>query len=199
MPEFIAHSDSYWSQRYQQNLTGWDIGAISTPLKEYIDQLDNKNQRILIPGCGNAYEAEYLLNNGFKNVTLVDISEVLIKQLKKKFYPKYEEELTIIHGNFFDLNDQFDLVIEQTFFCALEPEFRPDYAKKMHQLIKPNGKLVGVMFNREFEHNGPPFGGHAEEYEGYFNEGFSMKYFTECYNSIPPRLGNELFVCLVRN
>lgn len=45
----------YWNERYQNSATGWDIGAVSTPLKEYIDQLDSKEIRILIPGCGNAY------------------------------------------------------------------------------------------------------------------------------------------------
>ena len=62
---------NYWSKRYQNNETAWDIGAPSTPLKEYIDQLENKNIKILIPGCGNAYEAQYLFENGFKNVFVI--------------------------------------------------------------------------------------------------------------------------------
>ena len=61
-------SDSYWEARYQKGETGWDIGNISTPLMEYFNTLDNKNLRILIPGCGNAHEAAYLHSNGFKNV-----------------------------------------------------------------------------------------------------------------------------------
>ena len=48
--------EKYWENRYQQKETGWDIGKISTPLKEYFDQITNKNQHILIPGCGRAYE-----------------------------------------------------------------------------------------------------------------------------------------------
>ena len=56
-----------WNQRYISNNTGWDIGYVSTPIKEYIDQITNKNIKILIPGCGNAHEAEYLFKNGFKN------------------------------------------------------------------------------------------------------------------------------------
>ena len=49
-----------WNDRYQNKDIGWDIGKISTPLKEYFDQLENKDLKIAIPGCGNAYEAEYL-------------------------------------------------------------------------------------------------------------------------------------------
>ena len=65
--------EQYWSSRYAEERTGWDIGHPSTPLKEYIDQLQNKNLKILIPGAGNAYEAEYLFEQGFKNVYVLDI------------------------------------------------------------------------------------------------------------------------------
>ena len=44
---------NYWEERYQKQDTGWDIGTISTPLKEYIDQLTDKKCRILLPGAGN--------------------------------------------------------------------------------------------------------------------------------------------------
>ena len=32
----------FWEQKYENNKTGWDIGFISTPIKEYINQLKNK-------------------------------------------------------------------------------------------------------------------------------------------------------------
>ena len=53
----------YWNEKYLQGSAGWDIGYASTPLVEYFSQLTDKNLRILIPGCGNAYEAEYLVDN----------------------------------------------------------------------------------------------------------------------------------------
>ncbi|MGB0431897.1 MAG: methyltransferase domain-containing protein, partial [Bacteroidia bacterium] len=167
-------NEDYWSFRYQTDQIGWDLGVISTPLKQYIDQLENKSQSILIPGCGNAYEAEYLLNNGFKNVTLVDISNVLIEQLKERFYPDFEGRLNLIHGDFFEISGQYDLIIEQTFFCALDPQLRNEYADKMNKLLVPNGKLVGVMFNRQFEKQGPPFGGTKDEYIEYFDHHFKL-------------------------
>lgn len=188
--------DQYWSGRYKEDQAGWDIGMVSTPLRTYIDQLEDKHQKILIPGCGNAYEAEYLLENGFQNVTLVDISNVLIKQLEDRFYPGFRDQLHIVHGDFFKLEGAYDLIIEQTFFCALDPSYREDYVQKMHQLLKPGGKLVGLLFNRQFEHQGPPYGGSREEYLAYFEGLFSLKIFEACYNSIPPRQGNELFMCL---
>lgn len=47
MNQFL--SQEYWNNRYLQHQTGWDIGTVSTPLKEYIDQLSDKQISILIP------------------------------------------------------------------------------------------------------------------------------------------------------
>ena len=35
-------SGDAWDNRYLNNDIGWDLGEISTPLKVYIDQLENK-------------------------------------------------------------------------------------------------------------------------------------------------------------
>lgn len=182
----------YWSNRYLENKTGWDIGSSSTPLTDYIIQLKNKSITILIPGCGNAYEAEVLLNAGFKQVTLLDISAVLTDKLKKKFE---KHPLQVITGDFFNHRGEYDLILEQTFFCALDPTQRNDYVEKMATLLKPGGKLVGVLFNRQFE-GGPPFGGSKEEYEQLFSKKFNIKKMEPCYNSIEARKDSELFIIL---
>ena len=49
-------SSEYWNTRYLQNMTGWDIGHTSTPIKDYIDQLTDRDLKILITEAGNAYE-----------------------------------------------------------------------------------------------------------------------------------------------
>jgi len=183
----------YWNSLYQQKETHWDIGYPSTPLKEYIDQITDKDQSILIPGCGNSYEAEYLLQNGFTNITLIDIASLLTAVLEKKFSNHLNKELTIITGDFFELNNHYDLILEQTFFCALDPSLRKTYVNKMHELLKPSGRLVGVLFNRSFE-GGPPFGGTQNEYEELFKEKFEIIKLEPCYNSIQPREGSEVFI-----
>lgn len=184
----------YWNKRYEDKNMGWDIGHLSTPLKEYFDQLANKDLKILIPGGGNSYEAEYLHKNGFTNVYVVDISEIALQNFKKRV-KKFPSE-KILHANFFKIQDQFDLIIEQTFFCALEPSLRDEYVSKMHQLLKPDGKLVGLLFNFPLTENGPPFGGSETEYKKRFAPFFNMKVMETAYNSIPERAGNELFVIL---
>ncbi len=183
---------NYWNNRYSSNETGWDIGAVSTPLKEYINQLADKNSSILIPGCGNGYEAEYLLQKGFTNITLIDIAPAAADSLKLKLKEYVGKQLHIICGDFFELKETFDLIIEQTFFCALQHVLRNDYVNKMADLLKPGGKLVGVLFNRSFD-GGPPFGGSKEEYQALFAQKFNRIKMDDCYNSIAARAGTELF------
>ncbi|NAS31936.1 methyltransferase domain-containing protein [Flavobacteriaceae bacterium R38] len=191
--------NEYWSKRYLDEQTGWDIGYISTPLKEYIDQLEDKNIRILIPGAGNAYEAEYLFNNGFKNTFVLDISSIPLNALKKRL-PEFPES-HLKNENFFEHQESYDLTLEQTFFCSFEPnkENRTLYAQKMASLLKPNGKLVGLWFNHPLsQDNKRPFGGSKEEYLGYLSPYFEVKLFESCFNSIKPRAGNELFGIFIK-
>lgn len=183
--------EKYWSDRYKENRIKWDIGAISTPIKEYIDQIEDKSLKILIPGSGNSYEAEYLHLQGFKNVFVVDISNIPLTNLKKRA-PSFPED-HLIQGDFFELDMQFDLIIEQTFFCALNIELRPKYAEKMNSLLAVNGKLVGVFFDFPLTNSGPPFGGSKMEYKNLFEPYFKIQKLEKCYNSISPRSGNELF------
>lgn len=188
-PDFL--SAAYWDERYRQQQTGWDIGAASGPLKAYIDQLTDKTQRILIPGAGNAYEAVYLAEKGFTHITIIDISAVLTSRLQEKLGNRYPS-ITILTGDFFELVGTFDLILEQTFFCALHPSLRIDYIRKMKSLLSGNGTLAGLLFNREFEQS-PPFGGNSEAYRQLFLTAFRMLLLEPCYNSIPARAGTELF------
>ena len=182
---------TYWNSRYLNEETGWDVGKPSTPLKEYIDQLANKEIRILIPGAGNGYEFEYLINSGFSNVFVLDYAQTPIKNLKQKL-PNIKET-HFIHADFFDLNDTYDLIIEQTFFCALDVNLRLKYAEKMHSLLNPNGKLAGLLFQFPLTEVGPPFGGSINEYKELFLQYFTILKLETAYNSIKPRKENELF------
>jgi methyl halide transferase len=192
------HQTRYWSNRYLNNTAGWDTGSISTPLKEYFDQLNNKSISILIPGCGNSYEAEYLLQKGFTNITLIDISTLLCRRLEERLQQHHSAGVKIICGDFFEHEGQYDLIVEQTFFCALDPSLRKTYVTKMHQLLKPGGKLAGLLFSRAFE-GGPPFGGNEKEYRELFSQIFCIAAMEPCNNSIAPRNGAELFIRLLKN
>lgn len=184
----------YWQTQWEKEKTGWDIGYSSPAIEEYILQYTNKETRVLIPGCGNAYEVEFLWNLGFRNITVLDIAPTAVEILKTKY--KEMKGVSVICEDFFNHHGNYDLIIEQTFFCALNPDFRTQYAEKMHELLNHNGKIIGVMFNKIFEKEGPPFGGSIAEYQSIFSKYFEIQKMEVCYNSIEPRKGSEIFINL---
>ena len=187
---------AYWEAQYEAKTTGWDLGQVSPPIQAYVDTVADKNSRILIPGCGNSYEAEYLLEHGFTNITVIDIAPTPVAVLKEKF--KNNPNIQIVLGDFFKHQGKYDLIIEQTFFCALPPTLRQKYVWKMHQLLAEEGILAGLLFNRTFE-SGPPFGGSKEEYQKLFAAAFDFIKMDLSENSIAPRANSELFINLKKN
>jgi SAM-dependent methyltransferase len=182
----------YWNDRYSSANSTWDMHQVSPPLQAYFTQLHDKQRSILIPGCGNSYEAAWLLDHDFTSITLIDISELLTARLRKQFAAIPDPFLQIITGDFFQFIGQYDLIVEQTFFCALDPSLREKYITHMHSLLRPGGKLIGLLFDRNFV-DGPPFGGHKTEYQDLLEKKFRIKTLSPCYNSIPARAGSELF------
>jgi SAM-dependent methyltransferase len=181
----------YWQNRYLNNETGWDVKEITQPLKDYIDQLKDKNLSILIPGAGNGYEYEYLIENGFNNITVIDIAEQPLTNIKNRVKNHVAENL--VCDDFFNHEKKYDLIIEQTFFCALNPSLRDKYVEKMHELLNPKGKLIGLLFQFPLTEEGPPFGGSENEYVKLFSNNFKIRTLETAYNSIKPREGRELF------
>ena len=190
-----ADLTNFWSSRYEEGRTGWDIGYPSPPITDYLDQVADKSLRILIPGAGNAYEAEYAWRLGFTNVHVLDVAEQPLRAFADRV-PDFPPE-QLIQGDFFEHVGQYDLILEQTFFCSFPPlpATRSAYAEKMHALLAPGGKLVGLWFDIPLtgDLEKRPFGGTRAEYLGYFAPFFSMESFATATNSIKPRAGRELF------
>ncbi|MCB9196656.1 MAG: SAM-dependent methyltransferase [Flavobacteriales bacterium] len=184
-------SSEYWNNRYIGNETGWDIGHASPAIIAFFQNID-RSAKILIPGCGNAYEGEILHQMGFEKLHLMDFAS----ETKKNFIERYlhfPKEQFIV-GDFFELEGKYDYIVEQTFFCALTPTLRTAYAKKMHSLLAENGTLVGLMFDAPLNDDRPPFGGCKEDYKKLFSQHFNHVELVPCENSIVPRAGRELWI-----
>lgn len=127
----------------------------------------------------------------------MDLSKTALNNLRKRI-PDFPEN-QLLHQNFFDLTDSFDVLIEQTFFCAINPKLRPNYAKKAHDLLSKNGKIVGLLFNAPLNQDQPPFGGNSEEYKTYFDPYFNIEIMETCYNSVESRESREIFIKLLKS
>lgn len=182
----------YWEERYKDNLTGWDVGYPTPALIEYVINKIDKKSKILIPGSGYGHEATFLFRHGYWNVFVCEFSDFAIREFKNKC-PEFPDE-KIFKKDFFLLNksDYFDVILEQTFFCAIHPELRKKYFDQCHRLLCKDGKLAGVLFNTVFENTGPPFGGTEGEYRKMLDlKKWKILKWEACRNSIEPRKGRE--------
>lgn len=185
-------SADYWNNRYLEHNTPWDIGQASPPLKKYLDNLSDKTLRILIPGAGSAYEAIYAHQQGFSNVFVCDWASTAFFNLKRQA-PDFPDNHLLIE-DFFKLELQVDLVLEQTFFSAIDPSQRNEYARKVIELLSSEGKLAGLLFAHPFEQQSPPFGGTKESYQRIFSPYFHILQMKISEDSVKPRAGRELFI-----
>lgn len=189
-------NQEYWSDRYQHLDSPWDTGSATPPLRSCIDSISDKDATILIPGCGSAHEAIYAYQKGYKNVYILDWSPEPLLEFKKAnpFFP----ESQILCSDFFTLTKPFDVILEQTFFCAIDPDLRSTYVTQCAALLNTNGILMGLFFSSYFDKPGPPFGGTIDEYIHLFSTHFQIRKLEPCTNSIAPRMGNELIFEFVK-
>lgn len=154
MTDQSLHDD--WETRYQTGQTGWDRGQTSPALHRWLNTGDLKPGRILIPGCGRGYEVIELALLGF-GVTAIDIASSAIEWLEQKL----SEEKTSARVMQVDLlkwetEKPFDAIYEQTCLCALNPKQWNAYEQKLHQWLKPRGKVF-TLFMQTHQEGGPPF------------------------------------------
>lgn len=190
------YTKEYWDSFYTGSKIGWDVGYVSTPLKEYFDQLEDKNIRILVPGAGSGYEAEYLYEMGFHNTFFMDFSPNIVRQFKERC-PQFPQN-QIITDDFFDHIGSYDLIVEHTFFSSFPVNYRNKLSQKVYNLLDDKGKYVGLVFNHHFNLGSPPFGATPDEYIQLFKPLFTFKIFETANNSIKPRRGREMFFVFVK-
>ena len=117
---------NFWDERYAAKGDGptfdWyqDWSTLESVLSPYLGA-DPLNFEILIPGCGNSRLGADLYNKGYLNITNVDSSEVVVKQMEDRFRDLDQMEFTTMDAR--DLNvlpdNTFDLIIDKALFDAL--------------------------------------------------------------------------------
>lgn len=147
---------TYWDERYAADTNGqFDWYQPYLTLKPYIIPLLSvrPNFEILLAGCGNSSLSAELHADGYKNITSVDISTVVIKQMASRYAttPSLEflpADMTNLDGV---PNETFDLVLDKAMLDSMlcgDESF--DKALMMlaesYRVLKPGGKYVAVSY-----------------------------------------------------
>ncbi len=186
----------FWEACYESEMDGWDIGG-PTPVFERLATEIPKG-RICVIGCGRGYDAVTFAKAGFE-VTAIDFAKTAVLASRENAR-KEEVEMTVLREDFFDLPDelqgQFDYVLEYTCFCAISPERRFEYDRVIWQLLKPEGKLLGLFFplDKNVDEGGPPWGVNISELHALFGLHWNLESEEMPKESIEPRADREIMM-----
>lgn len=181
-----------WQRHYDENDLGWDLGQVAPPFVKLWEEGKLPLGKVLVPGCGRGHEVQFFAENGFA-VTAIDFSVGAVTYLKNALKERNLEG-RVLHQDFFSLDDThdgvYDLVIEQTFFCAIAPRQRQDYVLNVARMLKPGGMLVGLFYHTD-KQGGPPYNTTREDIETHFSEKFKIQELYKTTLSSEQRKGKE--------
>lgn len=189
-----------WQRHYDEGDLGWDLGQVAPPFIKLFESKTILPGKTLIPGCGRGHEVIYLAENGFE-VTAVDYSPGAVNHLKSTVQER-NLKCEVLHMDFFGIdsahNGVYDLLIEQTFFCAISPEQRSSYVSTVARALKKGGMLAGLFYNTGEEEGGPPFNTTREDIKKYFSDSFEIRQLSKTEDSAEQRKNKEWLAILIK-
>ena len=188
-----------WQRHYDEGDLGWDLGQVAPPFIRLYESNTIVPGKTLVPGCGRGHEVIYLAENGFE-VTAVDYSSGAVNHLKSTVQER-KLKCKVLRMDFFGIdsahNGVYDLLIEQTFFCAISPEQRTSYVSTVARALKQGGMLAGLFYHTG-EEGGPPFNTTREDILKYFSNLFEIQQLSKSQDSAEQRKNKEWLVILVK-
>ncbi|KAL5718913.1 methyl halide transferase [Ranunculus cassubicifolius] len=165
----LVNNDSLggWEKCWEQELTPWDLGKPTPILIRLLESGKLPNGRVLVPGCGTGYDVEAIASEE-RYVVGLDVSEIAVTKARELFSSsRNADHFVFLKEDFFNWHPTslFDLIFDYTFFCAIEPSMRPAWASRVHNLLKPDGELITLMFPIDDIVGGPPYKVSVADYE----------------------------------
>ncbi|KAI8987595.1 S-adenosyl-L-methionine-dependent methyltransferase [Mycotypha africana] len=189
MSEDQLRTNIDWEKKWQQGRSRWDYGQPSPAL---VTLLQTEEARVLIPasglglvpGCGHGYDVEFFASEK-RHMRGLEISQTCVDLLNQKYPNAKEENFDFICADFFDFEvpeQKYNLVYDYTFLCAMEPYLRPQWAKRMNEIIAKDGVLITLMYpvnGQEEEGGPPPFPLSEEIYHDLLADNFELMYIND--------------------
>jgi len=194
-------SASFWDEKYRNNMVSWDMKTHTPAFEDFLNSgAFGKPGKILIAGSGKGYDAVLAAKNGY-DVYAVDFSIEAIR-FSSEIAVKEKVKINHIHEDIFKLHltykNYFDYVYDYVTYCAVEPGRRKEYAEKISKLLKPDGKLIALLFPVEEREGGPPYAVNVGEFYDLFSQHLRLKFSSRNINSIKPRRGREILQIYIK-
>jgi thiopurine S-methyltransferase len=180
------HPD-FWCKRFGEGITPWDAGKVPAAFADFVARqpapLDT-----LIPGCGSAWEALHLAEQGWP-ATALDFSPVAIETARGVLG---QAKIDLLCADFFTFSPArpIDLIYERAFLCALPRKLWTDWGRRVADLLPAGGQLAGFFFLCD-QAKGPPFGILPEQLSDLIDPHFELIEDASVTDSIPVFAGRE--------
>jgi len=152
MPEY--GKAEYWDERYKANDTTFDWFVAFEPLKDIFASLIKPEHKVLVIGCGNSRVSPQLYDSGIFNITNIDISEVVIGQMRSRYREMDRMEWLKMDATKLDFpENHFDVVIDKgtvdSLLCGSN-SFHNVYLmnKQISRVLKRGGKYIIVTYGQ---------------------------------------------------
>ncbi len=184
-----------WDARWAGGDTPWDMGGPAPPLVGALARgLVAPPGRALAVGCGAGHDARHVAAAGF-DVTAIDIAPQALERARA-LTPPGTPRIAFVLADLFALPPElrdFDVVIEHTCFCAIDPGLRDAWVDAVADALRPGGLLLGLFFVFESE-TGPPFGATEEELRTRLGRRFEVLEGARPPDSHPARAARDFLV-----
>jgi SAM-dependent methyltransferase len=162
----------FWDLRYEAHFVPWDAGKVPAQLREFVarcppprpgaqgDIARPGGDRVLVPGCGSAWDVRFLAESGWE-VLGIDFSPEALEAARAVLGPQAKR---VRLADFFATIAEapFAAVYERAFLCALPRRMWAGWGARVSELVAPGGLLAGFFFFGD-EARGPPFPLHSRE------------------------------------
>ncbi|KAL6300989.1 S-adenosyl-L-methionine-dependent methyltransferase [Sparassis latifolia] len=197
------HEDG-WDKAWQENVTPWDIGKPQLALQKFIESKALELPmagKALVPGCGRGYDAIFIATSLGLDTLAIDISPTAVEAanaLVKSSNLPPTVKVAMELGDFFacgSAGQKFDLVYDYTFFVAILPSQRNEWAKTMSAIVESGGYLITLVFPLDPPSDtGPPFYVRPEHYAEALGAGWDKVYDEVPETELESRVGRERMI-----
>lgn len=154
-PRTIINDDpNTWDIAWRKNITPWDKDKPQPALREVVESGAVELPRgefktALVPGCGSGNDVAYFAATLGITTVGVDVSAKAVEVANERLAASDATTRALVQfqaADFFSLTGQYDLVYDYTFFVAIPPKRRAEWAAQMSQLVRRGGLLMTLVY-----------------------------------------------------
>lgn len=145
-----AHWENIYSNKKFEDVS-WYQKKPETSLEFIMSLKLEKNARILDMGGGDSFLVDFLLAEGFTDITVADISEKALERAKKRLGKNAEKiKWVVTDASKFSPSEEFDLWHDRAAFHFLAERVQlNNYLHILHKALRPGGYVVLGTFSEE--------------------------------------------------